>query len=1324
MIRRRLGGWVLASFVMLVSSLGCEGLQAPSGAMGPPSRPGESPPAPEYWASAHGDTIQAANRSHDLQSHFGPTGVRVHARTRSDGPPLVELQLARLGRGEDLDPVGPGEVRHEEARVEIDRSELGLVEWFENSPEGLEQGFTLALRPDGEAGAEALALVLELSVEGARASRSGDAVRLATAAGRDLEYGKLAVVDALGRTLLARFDVPSPDRVRLVVDDRGARYPIVVDPLLTSTADTQIESNLASARLGTAIASAGDVNGDGYLDLIVGSGLASATSNAVYVFHGGPSGVPSGGAAGANTVLTSTQASIGFGAGVASAGDVNGDGFDDVIVGATNYNSGLVGEGAAFVYLGSPTGIASGNESTASARLESNQLNARFGNAVASAGDVNGDGYADVVVGSFQYDLGQTDEGAAFVFLGSATGIANGNPATAHAVLQADQSGANLGVSVASAGDVNADGFGDVIVGATLFDNGSTNEGAAFIFHGSSTGVTSGSPATAATVLESNQTGSANLPNFGVSVASAGDVDGDGYADVIVGANAYDPGPAASEIDAGAAFIFRGGATGVANGNPSTAASVLRSTQGGSALLGSSFGNSVGSAGDVNGDGYSDVIVGAPRYDLASTNQGAAFVYLGNATGNLGSTPGSAYRQLSMAQADAAVGTMVSSAGDVDGDGFDDVLAAATGFDGGQIDEGALLVYRGGATEPRAESFGATQFSGDGFELVGNFPLFDFGYPDAAGDVNGDGYGDVILGVPNLDAGGIFDTGKAFVFHGSPTGIVAPNLQADTELLSSGGAAEYFGYYATAAGDVNGDGFGDVLVTGKGFANLYLGSATGIQSGGAGAASARFDVSQPGSGLIAPVTAGSAGDVNGDGYDDILVGAPYFDSGDALEGAAFLFLGGATVADGNPSSAHARFESNQSGAQLGTTVFTAGDVNGDGFDDIVIGASSYDAGEVDEGAAFLFLGSATGMTDGSPATAHVRFETDRISAFGGVVRSAGDVNRDGYGDVVAAWPRYATDADGVVAIFHGSSSGISDGHVASADSVLIGEIASRFGDFVSPLGDHDGDGFDDLVMLAGGNVSVAYILAGSPSGIPGGFVGAHARYELTGLGVFQGAGDVNGDGFGDVVNGYAFHQGIPGNWSNTLDVGIVVHHVNALGRPLSLGQRQAGAPTTVVSPGGNVEAASGVRAELLARSPRGREIGKVEVELCPADVAFGDASCTTQTTPTWVDLGLTGAHMSETFTNLSIDTRFAWRARTLFTRSSATQPGITPIVRKGPWFRMSRRIGTEDFRTTVPEPGVAGAVALGAALLARLARRRRAMRSAPEPDGRSARRSS
>jgi hypothetical protein len=638
--------------------------------------------AREYFASESDGRLQAPNRAHDLRTWFEDTGIRVHDRTGVGSPELLCLALAGVGRGEVLVPVAPGEaVVAREGRVEIQRP--GLVEWYLNSPRGLEQGFTLSERPAGEG-----PLALELVVTGARPSLVGDAVVLETQAQRRLRYGELVANDATGRLLVARLEVASPERLRIAVEDAGARYPVTIDPLLTEIADAQLESDQAFSELGRQVAGAGDVNGDGYADVIVGAGEYDAgqeNEGAAFVFLGSAAGIANGNPATAAARLEGNQAGASFGQTVAGAGDVNGDGYGDVIVGAGFYDAGESNEGAAFVFLGSATGIADGNPATAATRLEGNQPDALFSfPRAAGAGDVNADGYDDVIVAAAFYDAGQEDEGAAFIFLGSAAGIADGNPASAATRLESDQAGAQLGRGAAGAGDVNGDGYADVIVSAYLYDAGQENEGAAFVFLGSAAGVADGTPATAAAQLESNQE---NAQLGRQNVAGAGDVNGDGYDDVIVGVHFYDSGHGHGE---GMALVFLGSAAGISDGDPATAAARLEGDQ-----ADAEFGYGAAGAGDVNGDGYDDVIVGSVWHDIGQENEGAAFVFLGSSAGIVDGNPGSAAARLEVDQARAQFGYSVAGAGDVNGDGNDDVIVGANHYNAGQEDEGAAFVFLG-----------------------------------------------------------------------------------------------------------------------------------------------------------------------------------------------------------------------------------------------------------------------------------------------------------------------------------------------------------------------------------------------------------------------------------------------------------------------------------------------------------------------------------------------------------------------------------------------------------------------------------------------------
>ncbi len=206
-----------------------------------------------------------------------------------------------------------------------------------------------------------------------------------------------------------------------------------------------------------------------------------------------------------------------FGQSVANAGDVNRDGYDDVIVGAYSSDGGGTDAGRAYVYFGGPV-----MDNDADVTLTGVAAGDYFGQSVSGAGDVNGDGYADVVVGAPYNDAGGSNAGRAYVFFGGPAMDA------APEVTMTGAAASDLfGYSVGGAGDVNGDGFADVVVGALYNDAGSSNAGRAYVFFGGAA-MNNGADVTL--------TGAAAGDLFGVSVAGAGDVNGDGYDDVIVGA--------------------------------------------------------------------------------------------------------------------------------------------------------------------------------------------------------------------------------------------------------------------------------------------------------------------------------------------------------------------------------------------------------------------------------------------------------------------------------------------------------------------------------------------------------------------------------------------------------------------------------------------------------------------------------------------------------------------------------------------------------------------------------------------------------------------
>jgi FG-GAP repeat protein/VCBS repeat protein len=815
---------------------------------------------------------------------------------------------------------------------------------------------------------------------------------------------------------------------------------------------------------GYSVASAGDVNGDGYGDLILG---VRELHGSVLVHFGAPGGIDSQ----LYWQVWGEQPGGHFGGSVAGVGDVNGDGFDDVLVGARDQESGEAQEGRALLYLGS----ASGPAPVPDWSVEGGQADAALGTAVAGAGDVNGDGFDDVLVGAPKFDDGERDEGRVQLHLGSATGLA----ATPAWWSTGDQAFAELGSAVAGVGDVNADGFDDVLVGAERYDGSHPDGGRASLYLGSAAGLAA-SPAWTA---EGEQEGA----SFAQSVAGAGDVNGDGFDDLLIGAPLADGGPAGE----GRVFVYLGSPTG-------PAAVPDWTVNGGQAQA--RLGWSVAGAGDVNADGYDDVVLGAPGFDEDGRDVGRAQVHLGSAAG-LAVEP--TWTGLGDVE-NALVGLAVSAAGDVEADGHADVLVASADGRAGNLAFGRVSLEKGippgldpepswsvVCEQTNAGSFGASvndagDVNGDGFHdlIIGvrddfndlgvqvgrvyvhlgsaSGPAQDaawiaegdqyfglFGWcASGAGDVNGDGYDDVIVSEPSRDQSEI-SIGRVHVFHGSAAG-----LSATADWITDGNPFSLL-RAVSGAGDVNGDGYGDVIVGDQGYetAYVYLGSAQGLASGGTRLThtnSARYGYAVAG-----------AGDVNGDGYDDVLVGDYY------LYGKVYAYLG-------SPSGTDPSWSWLIQGSYYGSQVAGAGDVNGDGFADVLysVGLGSSSPGEV-----YLHLGSPSGPA--LVASWSVAGDHDR--ALLGSSLSAGDVDADGYSDVLLGAPGYNGSATesvaGWVYLYRGSAAGLT---LTPSWAREWGEPLALFGASLDAI-DANGDGHSDLLVGAPGKLPPVL----HPGGYPG-----------------------------------------------------------------------------------------------------------------------------------------------------------------------------------------------------------------------------------------------
>ena len=387
---------------------------------------------------------------------------------------------------------------------------------------------------------------------------------------------------------------------------------------------------------------------------------------------------------------------------VAAAGDINGDGFDDLIVGAPAANQ----NGEAYVVFGKASGFAP-TLSLASLngangfRIVGATPGEQLGGSVSGAGDVNSDGIADVIVGASEASPNGSFSGAAYVVFGKASGfpasfnVSNLNGSNGFRIA-GESSGNRAGNAVSRAGDVNGDGIADVIVGASeASPNGAAAAGAAYVIFGKAGG---GLPATL-NVSSLNGTngfklsGAAAGDRAGFSVSGVGDINGDKIADLVVGAMRADP----NGGDSGAAYVVFGkvgafaASLNLASLNGSNGFRII------GAAAGDQAGYSVSGTGDVNGDGIGDLIVGAR---FANGNAGAAYVVFGktgafDANLNLSGLNGSSGFRLSGVAADDTAGYSVSGSVDINGDKIPDVIVGAPGADANGTNSGAAYVVFG-----------------------------------------------------------------------------------------------------------------------------------------------------------------------------------------------------------------------------------------------------------------------------------------------------------------------------------------------------------------------------------------------------------------------------------------------------------------------------------------------------------------------------------------------------------------------------------------------------------------------------------------------------
>lgn len=794
-------------------------------------------------------------------------------------------------------------------------------------------------------------------------------------------------------------------------------------------------------------------------------------------------------------------------------GDFNGDGFTDLAIGEPWFGANDKKHGAVHFYHGDSSGFSKVSE------IQYNEIYSAYGFSIA-AGDIDNDGFDDVIVGAPWNDNGssgnqQLDYGAIFIYKGSSTGVNT----SAHFTKFGAQVGQQVGRSLTFSNSLHNDAFGDFISSSSGENNTYTNTGSIDVWYGSSDGYSWTTSKVRGNLINDYQ---------GLWVNNAGDVNGDGFEDIIVGGDR-------------SVKVYLGGSSFI---NPNVHLQISGEYPGIHAL--------VSGIGDVNGDGFDDVV-----YTDINTKvhvlHGSSIGLTSSPNWSLENLPASEYPH-------AGKSIMLSEIGDWNKDGYDDFIAGyndeyayiINGSANGLENEVSLVLTNTAGHDFKYIARNIGDNDGNGFfevalssysdnsvytfELVPQDLIFadwhqesdqadaEMGYYiSTAGDVNGDNIDDFLVGSYVFDQTFI-NNGKVSLFYGSSSG---PANSSDWEAFG-GQHNEFFGASSAEIGDVNNDGYDDFMVGAFGYdgpglgnegrAYIFLGGFSGpsstpnkILSSGQAGASFGNDLA-------------SLGDVNNDGYLDIGIAAYLYDDSYSDEGAVYVYYGNSTgISDTNFTI----LKGNQAQSQFGKSISSIGDINLDGYADLIVGAPKYDDGQVDEGAAFIFLGSATGITD----TATWSFYGNEANALLGFdVAGGGDFNGDGKSDfaVSAFGMNNSGSLEGRIFGFYGQQTNIpaiSDFEVSAFGSL------NALGKSLSIVKDLNGDGYDELIAGAEStNASSGAVLV--YSGDSTGLISSPWSYFSPQEGARFGwsvadVGDLNDDGVNDIGIGATRYSNNP-----------------------------------------------------------------------------------------------------------------------------------------------------------------------------------------------------